>query len=271
MSAPSAAGLLVPAGAWSLQPASAGPGRADLDLPILSQPDLMFAFIGDADAERHALSRTGTSWTGSDRAAGLKINFVEGAQHAVVSIDCPSFPIQRAASSLEAPLSRGCSCTRRRMGAQLRRSRVASLAGRTCVALVCAAPRYAGQTSGMGVKTGAACFAFWQVDASGISLWLDVRNGGNGVSLGKRTLEAATIVQCKGAPDESAFTVTQRLCRAMAEGTTVASRRGAAPTDVILAATIGITPTGRIRTTESCATRISSHRLRPQEGSSHSR
>ena len=46
-------------------------------------------------------------------------------------------------------------------------------------------------------------------------------------------LEAATIVQCKGAPDESAFAITQRLCRAMAQGTTVPARRGAAPTDVI--------------------------------------
>jgi alpha-galactosidase len=39
------------------------------------------------------------------------------------------------------------------------------------------------QTVGMGVKTGAASFAFWQVDSSGISLWLDIRNGGNGVQL----------------------------------------------------------------------------------------
>jgi len=29
-----------------------------------------------------------------------------------------------------------------------------------------------GETSGMGVKTGARSFAFWQVDADGISLWL---------------------------------------------------------------------------------------------------
>ena len=75
-----------------------------------------------------------------------------------------------------------------------------------------------GRTSGMGVKTGAASFAFWQADASGISLWLDVRNGGNGVSLGNRRLEAATIVQCKGDAEENAFAVTQRLCHAMAQG-----------------------------------------------------
>jgi alpha-galactosidase len=91
-----------------------------------------------------------------------------------------------------------------------------------------------GRTSGMGIKTGAASFAFWQADPSGISLWLDVRNGGNGVSLGSRTLEAATIVQCTGAWEESAFAVTQRLCCAMAEGTQVPTNRGGLPTDAII-------------------------------------
>ena len=233
LSAPSAAGLLVPAGAWSQQAASAGPGGMDLDLPILAQPDLVFAFIGDAEAERHVLSRTGTSWTGSDRVAGLKINFMEGAQHAVVSIDCPSFPIQRLHLRWRRRLPDDVLV----LGDAWERS-YGDLEWRP-LQPERVLPWYAllhapAQTSGMGVKTGTASFAFWQVDASGISLWLDVRNGGSGVSLGKRTLEAAIIVQCKGAPDESAFTVTQRLCRAMAAGTAVASRRGAAPTDVIL-------------------------------------
>jgi alpha-galactosidase len=61
------------------------------------------------------------------------------------------------------------------------------------------------QTVGMGVKTGAATFAFWQVDPSGISLWLDIRNGGNGVQLGDRKLQMATIVTHIGASGESAF------------------------------------------------------------------
>src|SRR5581483_11801904 len=44
-----------------------------------------------------------------------------------------------------------------------------------------------------GVQTGAAGFAMWQVDSAGITLWLDVRNGGEGVVLGGRTLKAATM------------------------------------------------------------------------------
>src|SRR5947207_5987711 len=57
-SAPSVAALLVPAAAWSQRSMSSGPAHGALDLPVLAQPDLVFAFIGDAEAERHALSRT---------------------------------------------------------------------------------------------------------------------------------------------------------------------------------------------------------------------
>ena len=54
-------------------------------------------------------------------------------------------------------------------------------------------------THGYGVKTGARAFCFWQADAEGISLWLDVRNGGSGVQLGERRLAAAEVVALRGA------------------------------------------------------------------------
>src|SRR5579863_2140431 len=34
-----------------------------------------------------------------------------------------------------------------------------------------------------GVKTGAGALCFWQIDPEGISLWMDVSNGGEGVEL----------------------------------------------------------------------------------------
>ncbi|HEY3940590.1 MAG TPA: hypothetical protein VGL97_24390 [Bryobacteraceae bacterium] len=68
-------------------------------------------------------------------------------------------------------------------------------------------------THGYGVQTGAAAFAFWQVDPDGISLWLDVRNGGSAVQLGGRLLDAATIVTYRGAAGESAFASARRFCR----------------------------------------------------------
>ncbi|HEY1945557.1 MAG TPA: hypothetical protein VGG97_01025, partial [Bryobacteraceae bacterium] len=49
-------------------------------------------------------------------------------------------------------------------------------------------------THACGVKTAPAALCFWQVDPSGVSLWLDVRNGGRGVQLGKRELAVAIVV-----------------------------------------------------------------------------
>lgn len=91
---------------------------------------------------------------------------------------------------------------------------------------------HGGLTAGVGVKTGCAALAFWQVDRDGISLWLDVRNGGSGVLLGDRVLNLATVVQLSpmtGSPWDAA----KRLCRAMVAGTTVVSKRGAHSLDVI--------------------------------------
>jgi len=70
-------------------------------------------------------------------------------------------------------------------------------------------------THGYGVATGASSFAFWQVDPAGISLWLDLRNGGGPVRLGQRTLEAATVRMQVGHPEEPAFSAAKRFCRSL--------------------------------------------------------
>jgi alpha-galactosidase len=66
-----------------------------------------------------------------------------------------------------------------------------------------------------GVKTGAAALCFWQADPEGISLWLDVRNGGDGVSLGTRQLDAVTIVVREGVPDEPPVHALHVFCTQM--------------------------------------------------------
>jgi alpha-galactosidase len=66
------------------------------------------------------------------------------------------------------------------------------------------------------VKTGANAFCFWQADAEGISLWLDVRNGGSGVQLGDRCLMAAEVVALRGNSDVSPYRAACALCRALA-------------------------------------------------------
>jgi len=78
---------------------------------------------------------------------------------------------------------------------------------------------------GYGVKTGAAAICSWQVDAGGITLWLDVSNGGGGVELGSRRLEAATIVRhaadteprLKSYKRESPTEAARAFCRMMCE------------------------------------------------------
>ncbi|SDE33705.1 alpha-amylase family protein [Auraticoccus monumenti] len=50
-----------------------------------------------------------------------------------------------------------------------------------------------GATTGMGVDVQPAAFCGWTVDADGISLWLDLRNGGSPTRLDGRRLRAATV------------------------------------------------------------------------------
>ncbi len=65
-----------------------------------------------------------------------------------------------------------------------------------------------------GVKTGAAAFAYFQCDYFGITLWLDVRNGGAGVQL-KEELLAAELVCAEGTGEHYADAC--RFCRMLCE------------------------------------------------------
>ncbi|MEO5593436.1 MAG: hypothetical protein ABIR15_01200 [Chitinophagaceae bacterium] len=70
-------------------------------------------------------------------------------------------------------------------------------------------------TNGFGVKTGAAAFCSWQLNATELSLSIDTRSGGEGVRLGDRKLEAAEIVTIKSTQNESAFATTRRFTKMM--------------------------------------------------------
>ncbi|MDQ8737045.1 hypothetical protein [Paenibacillus sp. LHD-38] len=72
-----------------------------------------------------------------------------------------------------------------------------------------------GRTDGYGVETGTSSFCYWQADAGGISLTLDVRCGEAGVLLGARTLEAAVIVTRRGLENETAFQAATAFCQTM--------------------------------------------------------
>ena len=70
-------------------------------------------------------------------------------------------------------------------------------------------------THGYGVKTGAGAFCFWQVDPAGVSLWMDVSNGGGGVMLGERELHAATVVSRQGQAEEHPGEAVAAFCKLM--------------------------------------------------------
>ena len=65
-----------------------------------------------------------------------------------------------------------------------------------------------------GVKVRPSAMGFWQADTKGITLFLDLRCGGNGVLLAGRTLKAAEIV-CMEGPAGNTFETAREFCRRM--------------------------------------------------------
>jgi len=68
------------------------------------------------------------------------------------------------------------------------------------------------RTHGYGVATSPNAMAFWRVDNAGVSLWLDVRNGGSPVVLGERTLDLCQVVTRKGRQNESPWQSARNFC-----------------------------------------------------------
>jgi alpha-galactosidase len=75
-----------------------------------------------------------------------------------------------------------------------------------------------------GVKTGAAAICYWQADAAGVTLWLDVSNGGAGVHLGERRLHAATIITRTARTGETCFEVATIFCQALCDHPRISSQ-----------------------------------------------
>ena len=65
-----------------------------------------------------------------------------------------------------------------------------------------------------GVRTGANCFAIWQCDPKGITLYLDVRSGSGGVRI-KELLMCAEIVSRRGRDGETPYKAACEFCRLM--------------------------------------------------------
>src|SRR5437867_1806088 len=71
------------------------------------------------------------------------------------------------------------------------------------------------RSSGFGVRTQPAALCSWRIGQEEIHLVCDVRSGQNGVQLGQRTLDVATVVAVSSSGRETPFALTKRLCRAL--------------------------------------------------------
>lgn len=80
-----------------------------------------------------------------------------------------------------------------------------------------------GRTFMAGVKTQPSALCFWTVDAAGISLWLDFRNGGAPAQPGDREIVAATIVSLASAAEESPMPALTRFCQLLCPAPRLAS------------------------------------------------
>ncbi len=210
-------------------PLHAAPTARARFLSLLRQPDEVRVVLGDAEDEApRAMLRSGERWT----AAGVELRCVVGAGELGLTLEAPGVAVRRVHLRW---LGKTAEATRV-LGDAWERS-YGDLAW-MAVEPERALPWYcvveaSGATHGYGVKTGAGAFSFWQVDAEGISLWLDVRNGGNGVRLGERELRLARVVERAGAAGETAFRATEALCGLMAPEAPLRAERGGLPVGTI--------------------------------------
>lgn len=72
---------------------------------------------------------------------------------------------------------------------------------------------YSGLTGGVGVATDARSIASFNADLEGLSLYLDTRNGGSGVLLGRRRLKLATVHVREPRDDESPWQAARTFAR----------------------------------------------------------
>lgn len=188
------------------QPESRKMGPSFLD--IYHPPDMAVAFTAKGRIE---LVSTGKNrWEGS----GVEIGTVARAGVLEVTMNAPGNAVSRAFLRWRGDLS-GCKLF---LADQWERSYAdlcwqGEMPNRTM-------PWYflafdGKRTHGYGVKTRPNAFCFWNVDVTGITLWIDLRNGGSGVELDERTLRVCDIVCRQGQTGESPFAATIALCRMM--------------------------------------------------------
>jgi alpha-galactosidase len=200
-----AVALPLSVGAESGSPAT---GRPSAYVELLRVPDRITAYCGLEDS--FPLSRAGERWTGRS----VAVTTAPVKDELAIGLAAPKDALTHLHLRWSAAVSNSLLC----LGDAWERS-YGDLAWRSLVPER-PMPWYFASWDGSathcyGVKTGARALCFWQLDPEGVSLWLDVSNGGNGVLLGERTLEAATVVARRGEAGEDSIDAVRQFCRRM--------------------------------------------------------
>ena len=206
------------AGAYALEGQQI-PGRSSAAMPLLPdplrEPDSMTVF-GEGRASTIRLTSSGGKWQGNDVEVGIQSQRGRNGTEAAIFVSAPKTRLTRIRMRWHGGFPAGS----RFLGDAWERSygdlEWRGLVGERLMPWYFLASSGA-VTYGYGVKTGAAAICYWQSDGGGVTLWLDVSNGGGGVELGQRRLEAATVVFRKGQAGESPLVATRAFCRAMCE------------------------------------------------------
>jgi len=204
-----AASASVAALSQSAAPAASTAHETSL-LDILRIPDRVTAFEGLSQSL--AMTRSQRSW----QASGIEVEFQGDGKQNSVFISSPEHNLTHVHLRWSIDVSERLRC----LGDHWERS-YGDLAWRGIVPER-VMPWYflawdGVACHGYGVKTGAAALCFWQVDGDGVSLWLNVSNGGEGVQLGSRRLHAATIVSRPATSGESAIESARAFCGVMCD------------------------------------------------------
>jgi alpha-galactosidase len=187
-----------------------GTSHASAFINLLREPDMVTAFTGIETAI--PLTRAAQHW----KAHSIDVEISPIGAELPIHLSAPQDSLTHLHIRWSEPVVSSLLC----MGDAWERS-YGDLAWRSLVPdrpLPWYFATYDGTTiDGYGVKTGAKALCFWQLDPEGISLWLDVSNGGGGVNLGERQLLAATVVTRKGEPGENPIAAVRKLCQRMCD------------------------------------------------------
>ena len=176
-------------------------------LDLFRVPDRITAYCGLEDS--FSLVRSGERWTGRS----VVLTTSPSSDELAVSLSAPKDALTHLHLRWSASVSNSLLC----LGDAWERS-YGDLAWRSLVPerpMPWYFATWGGTTHCYGVKTGARALCFWQLDPEGVSLWLDVSNGGSGVILGERTLAACTVVARRGEAGEESVQAVRELCRRM--------------------------------------------------------